>query len=127
MLLPSGESEIVHGMLQTFDLSQPSTSFSLASVRRPCFRYRCIYVLIIELAAPSASLPHANNETRVCTPHTQGESQMSMEDTRFVGLASFLGTIASISSDEHRMAICTTADTLHHLPLYNLCPIFGNA
>ena len=50
-----------------------------------------------------------------------------MEDTRFVGLASFLGTIANISSDEHRMAICTTADTLHHLPLYNLCPIFGNA
>jgi hypothetical protein len=62
----------------------------------------------------------------VYAPHTRKVRQMSMEDNRFMGLASS-GNIANISSDEYHMAICTATDTLHHLPLYNLCPIFGNA
>ena len=36
-------------------------------------------------------------------------------------------TIADLSSCERRMAICTAADTLHYLPVCDLCPIWGSA
>ena len=38
-----------------------------------------------------------------------------------------LAITANLSSCEHRVAICTAANTLHHLPLHTLCPIIGSA
>ena len=42
----------------------------------------------IKLTAPSTSPPHANNEAGIYLPFTQGASQVLIEDTFFVSLAS---------------------------------------
>src|SRR6266702_3988621 len=79
MLLPSGKSAVAHNMLQTFDLSQSSTLFSPASVRRLCFQWHCLHVLITESTTPSASLPYQIDEAGVRPPHPQGVSHVLME------------------------------------------------
>ena len=80
-------------------------------------------ILMIELTAPSALLPHANNEAGVCSPQTQGTSQ----PLRCLPVCGFNITIADLSSCERRVAICPAADTLHYLPVCDLCPIWGSA
>ena len=108
---------------KTFDLSQSSTSFSVASVRRPCFPVTLSPHTYRQIYRASASFPHTNNEAGVFPSLTQGALKCLWR-MPVLWAHPLLGTVANLSSDEHRVAIFTAANNLHHLPLHSLSPIF---
>ncbi|KAH9035700.1 hypothetical protein EDB84DRAFT_1437872 [Lactarius hengduanensis] len=60
-----------------------------------------------------ASLPHPNDEAGVCRPQTQGATHALM-DACYVCLA-FVGTIANLSSREHRVAVCAVCVSVFYI------------
>ena len=123
IILPSGKSAVPHKMPQTSDLSQCLMSLLLASVRLLSSRN---IVCVLKFTTPSALLPHPYDEAGVCRPHTQGVFHISMEGARYM-LSFCRGTIANLSSREHRVAICTATNSPRHLRVRTLYPFLDRA